>query len=190
VIALSEPAAGFLEQAGWRVSRLPLPIRHCDGPISGAGTTVTVLGQWKPARSLEPLHALGADPALDGRRRIIGRGWQPIEGWDVENRFVSEAELEGAIESASCAVLPYDRYFQSDIAMRCLEHGRPVVGTPHPFLRDLYGEDWPGIVRGGDWAGAVARAEAVSPERLAERRVEYWERCVQEWGGWLNRLAP
>ena len=114
----------------------------------------------------------------------MGRGWPQVTGWDVDARFLSEAEVTAALSSAECLVLPYSLYFQSDVAVRALESMTPVVGVRHPFLEDLLGPDWPGLVDDGDWAAAVARAVLVPGPDLDALRWRAWDRCVAAWQGW------
>jgi hypothetical protein len=185
VVVHSQPAADLLRRRGWSVEMLPHPVRERDDSASVTirrePGPVTVLGQWKPARTLEPLHQFSAAPDWHGRRQIVGRGWPNLPGWSVDSRFVGEGELDERIAAASCVLLPYDRYFQSGIAMRCLEAGVPVVGRRHPFLEDLFGANWPGLVEGDDWLAAAGRANAVPRYRVLTLRTDYWQRCVAAW---------
>lgn len=189
VIVHSAPAEQVLAAAGWVTVRLPHPICRRSPSVTPDRRNLTVVGQWKPARSLEPLEALAALPEWNGLRRVVGRGWPDVAGWSVDSRFVSEDEIVAAIAGSQCVVLPYDRYFQSGIAVRCLEQGVPVVGRSHPFLIELFGSDWPGLVEDGDWRGAVDRARAVAAADLAERRAQYWSRCVSEWARFGSQVV-
>jgi hypothetical protein len=181
VIVHSTPAQDVLTAKRWNTVVLPHPIKRPDPQAGTPGRRLTVLGQWKPTRSLEPLRRLAAVGEWGDRRDVVGRGWPDIAGWAVDSRFISEAELTERIDAAACVVLPYHRYFQSNIAVRCLEQCTSVVGRPHPFLENLFGPDWPGLVVDEDWAGAAARASAVSIEDLRARREDYWERCTNAW---------
>jgi hypothetical protein len=190
VIVHSVPASDVLRGKGWRTTTLPHPIRRpADRGGALEGLRLTVLGQWKPARSIVPLRALAAATEWHGRRDVVGRGWPEVDGWSVESRFVTEAELSARIDSSACVVLPYDRYFQSGIAVRCLEQLTPVVGQRHPFLQDLFGNDWPGLVDDDDWPAAVARVREVSPQELDNRRQVYWARCTNAWKSFLRQHA-
>jgi GT2 family glycosyltransferase len=186
-----EPARLALERIGWPAPIvLPHPLRTPrpvpDTPRRG----LVVLGQWKPARATAPLAALAADPRWAGLRSIHGRGWPEVEGWDVRARFLSEAEVDETLAGAECLVLPYDRYFQSNVAVRALESLTPVVGERHPFLEDLLGHDWPGLVDDGDWAAAVTRVLQLPPGDLGGRRQLAWERATSAWRGWAAGLEP
>jgi hypothetical protein len=189
VIVHSEPAAAVLRRNGWSTTMLPHPIRRPVDDQSLPGSRLTVLGQWKPARSLAPLQALAAAEQWRDRRDVVGRGWPAVAGWAVDSRFVSEAELRERIAGSACLVLPYDRYFQSNIAVRCLEQRRPVVGRPHPFLQSLYGATWPGLVEDEDWVAATARAVTVTAEELDRLRQDYWERCILAWQQFVRQIV-
>ena len=189
VVVHSEPARQVMADRHWPVVMAPHPILPPTDTSTPRGTQVRVLGQWKPARDMSPLQALASDPALDGRREIVGRGWPDVSGWKVDARFLSENDLDRQISEASAVVLPYERYFQSGIAVRCLEQRTPVVGRPHPFLSDLFGDDWPGTVAGDSWSSGVMRASQQDPQALAQRHSAYWERCVDAWRGLLTRVA-
>jgi hypothetical protein len=181
VIVHSESAHNVLASKRWDTVLLPHPMKRPDAQAGRTGDRLTVLGQWKPARSLDPLRQLAATTEWSDRREVVGRGWPDIDGWSVDGRFVSEPELVERIDEAACVVLPYHRYFQSNIAVRCLEQCTPVIGRPHEFLEHLFGPDWPGLVVDDDWAAAAARASAVPLDDLRSRRQAYWDRCTHAW---------
>lgn len=190
VVVHGESARAAIERLGWPAPTvLPHPMLE-PGPLPAAVDRrgLLVIGQWKPARSLAPLDLLAADPVWDGQRAIKGRGWSAVAGWEVDARFLTEAELTAALLASRCVVLPYDRYFQSNIAVRALECLTPVVGRHHPFLADLFGDDWPGLVDHEDWAAAVKGATAVSEDELAGRRQAAWVRCTATWSRWAATL--
>jgi hypothetical protein len=155
---------------------------------------ILVAGQFKPVRDLEILGALG--PALRKRGfrpRIVGRGWPAdIRGWDVHNLFVAEEDLSERLSIARVVVVPYKRYFQSNIAVRALEMGTVSVTPPTSFARDLFGTDSPAIVQRPDvvedWLRAI---DAVSSGKVeAETTFDsYIERCDISWRAFLNRLG-
>ena len=189
IVVHSEPAGQVMAQRGWAVATAPHPVLPPTNRSAKRGTQVRVLGQWKPSRSLDLLEVLAADPTLSGRREIIGRGWPNVPGWNVDARFLTEAELNRHIADSAAVVVPYEHYFQSGIAVRCLEQGTPVVGRSHPFLAELYGADWPGTVIDEDWSSALARAIEQPPEELNRRHAAYWELCVEAWRGLLARVV-
>jgi len=154
---------------------------------------ILVAGQFKPVRDLEMLAALG--PALRKRGfrpRIVGRGWPAeIRGWEVHNLFVAEEDLRERLSMARVVIVPYKRYFQSNIAVRALEMGTVSVTPPTSFARDLFGADSAAIVHRPDevqdWLRAI---DAVSSGKVeAETTFDsYIERCDISWRAFLNRL--
>ena len=189
IIAHTDVAADVLRAQGWQVTVLPHPIRPADQFTSRPGSQLTVIGQWKPVRRVEPLSMLAGDTTWEGRRELVGAGWPPVEGWSLDSRFLSELELDACIDRAACVVVPYTHYFQSGVAIRCLERATPVVGTPHPFLTAVFGSDWPGVVTDDDWVGAVRRASAVSREEMMARCAAYRRTCVDQWREFLNDVV-
>lgn len=189
VVVHSEPARRAMTDRGWPVVAVPHPVMPPTLDANPRGTQVRVLGQFKPARSLEPLEILAADPSFAGRLEIGGRGWPTVPGWQVDPDFLTEDEMDRRIREAAAVVLPYDRYFQSGVAVRCLEQHTPVVGRVHPFLSDLFGSDWPGMVVGDDWSSVVTRAMHHSSQDLVRRHEQYWSRCVAAWRALLTRVG-
>jgi hypothetical protein len=155
--------------------------------------TVLVAGQHKPTRDLELLRHLGPLLRARGYRPCIaGRGWPAISGWDVIDEFLSERNLAAMIAGATAVVLPYDRYWQSGIAVRALEAGVPVVGTPTSFLKELFGSDNPGLVQSasdpGAWADVVEAVEAEWSDQ-ADRRLDYRQRVDSSWAALFAELG-
>ena len=197
VVVHSLPAREALVARGWPRPRLlphptaaPAPARS-RGP-SRRRTMVSVCGQWKPARDLRLLQGLGPSLAAQGRSPVIaGRGWPPVAGWQLRDEFLSEEGLDGQIAASACVVLPYARFFQSGIAVRCVELGTPVVGPRHPFLEDLLGPSWPGLVDSDEpeaWRDAVGAVEGMSPADLAGVHEDYARRCASAWRPFAERL--
>jgi glycosyltransferase involved in cell wall biosynthesis len=190
VVAHSRPAADVLRAQGWDPVCLPHPVapptplavRGPDGPV-------VVLGQYKPARSLETLLALSAIQQLNERRRIHGRGWPPVPGWEREDRFLTEQEFDAVLGGARCVVLPYDRYYQSNVAVRALETSVPVLARRHPFLEELLGADWPGFVEGDGWAEALERLNDLAPEQLKDRCLAANEQARHAWRSAMGELG-
>lgn len=119
------------------------PVRTEDAVGAIGSGRVLVAGQFKPERDLELIRALGPGLQEHGiEARIVGRGWPTdIMGWTVDSRFVSEEELTRELSTASVLLLPYRNYFQSGIALRCLELGTRVVGERTGFLAAITGND-------------------------------------------------
>jgi glycosyltransferase involved in cell wall biosynthesis len=150
-----------------------------DEPIAA------ILGQFKPARDLKLLEQLG--PALRAAgwtTRIAGRGWPQINGWTVENRFMTETEFTAELRRASALFLPYQHYFQSGVAIRAAEMGVPVVGHRSPFLADLMGSNYSGFPPdAGDadaWLGA-AQAVIDSGFDMEPVASAYMSRADADW---------
>src|SRR5215218_7989906 len=103
--------------------------------------TVVVAGQYKPQRDLALLARLGQRLRREGVvGEIYGRGWpDDLPGWRVTSRFLDEDELDRALASAWCVLIPYQLYFQSGIALRALELGTLIVSPHTSFASDLLG---------------------------------------------------
>ncbi|MGR6971718.1 hypothetical protein ACU639_19400 [Streptomyces cynarae] len=102
--------------------------------------SVYVLGQYKPDRDIELMESVARELPAEMILRVAGRGWPDVAGWSVDNRFISEGEMETILSGASTVVLvPYRRFFQSGIAMRALENLVPVVGPADSSLAAIFG---------------------------------------------------
>jgi hypothetical protein len=143
----------------------PILPRDVTRPPTSTPGPVTVLGQFKPERTLKPLEDIAA---LQERRPsgllIRGRGWPKVPGWEVDDTFLTEQEFDASIDLAVCVIVPYARFYQSGVATRCLEGGTPVVAPRHEHIEWLFGTDWPGLVDDDDWAAAL--------DRVLERAIE------------------
>jgi hypothetical protein len=152
---------------------------------ASSGPIVLVAGQYKPSRDIELLSSLGPRLRSIGfRPRIVGRGWPTIPGWEVEDRFLSEQEFEHEVRSAAAIVIPYQRYWQSGVAIQALEREIPVVGAPTSFLRALFGDDYPGLTTGQGgpeaWLGAIATVVNDPPDLYAIRK-RYQDAVDKSW---------
>jgi glycosyltransferase involved in cell wall biosynthesis len=140
---------------------IPHPILPESDCATERSLDVLVFGQFKPARDLDLLAELG--PELGARRRstrIVGRGWQAIDGWELDDRFVDEADVAKLLGDARVVLIPYRKYYQSGVALRAMEVGTPIVGLRTPFLEDYLGTDWPGLIDPEDesvqaWIAAI-----------------------------------
>jgi hypothetical protein len=169
---------------------LPLPMLS---PVLKGGRgrrkhVVRVLGQYKEDRDVGALRRLAAGcPAR--RYEIWGRGWAEIDGWATVDRFVPEAKLQQLIESSDVVVIPYRRFFQSDIAVRCLELGTPVVGPAESSLSALIDPVTGWLVTEDDWEGSVACAlRATHSEVYAVAQSAYAD-VRERWTAWLPQAA-
>lgn len=151
--------------------------RHVD-----ARPVVRVLGRFKDTRSLSALGAISQGAAGTCTLEIHGRGWPDVAGWTLNDTFVPESEFAGLVESADCVVIPYDYFFQSGVAVRCLEAGIPIVAPRHEHIAELYGTHWPGAVDDElDWYAAVLRALAVDTECIRDRHRHVVETVRRAW---------
>ena len=174
-----------------RIQLAPHPMRAPDQMnLAHAGRRVLVLGQYKPARDLGVMAAIA--PALRAggwEPTVAGRGWPPIPGWTVIDRFLTEKEFLELLGSSSAVLLPYRYYFQSGVALRALESGVPVVGRQTGFLISIFGTDFPGSVNEWDepaaWLAAVEAAGSARAEQLSSA-ADYSARGVAEWTALLR----
>jgi hypothetical protein len=122
---------------------------------------------------------------------IAGRGWPAVPGWTVDEGFMTEEAMTARLRRAHCLLLPYSHYFQSNVAVRALELGTPVVGHRHPFLEGLLGLDYPGYVQDGDgmemWIRAIERSIAIPPRSLAAPLEVYESRVIETWSTYLRQ---
>lgn len=201
VIVHSNEAATAMKNAGLPHGHLlehPMyqPIAGAEQTqISNPVQTVRVLGQYKRDRDLDTLVLLG-EALKDFRLEIVGRGWPDVAGWTVDARFVSEAELDDLIRSSGAVLIPYNRFYQSGIAMRALELGVPVVGRAETSLAGLYGHGSRLLVSGNltgevaaDWIRAVRYASAEGRnEALAAGQLKY-ATVLGDWKQWQQLRA-
>lgn len=163
------------------------PILDQQSQTVAAGGTgiVLVAGEYKPSRDLELLASLGPGLRSVGLRPTIrGRGWPPVAGWEVVSTFVSNAEFEGALRAADVILVPYTRYWQSNVAAQALELNVPLVGLKTHFLTTLLGDDYPAFVSppasSGEWRDAIDRAIAQPPD-MKSRRARYEQLVDESW---------
>lgn len=156
--------------------------------------TILVAGQYKPARDMDLLSALGSRLRGRGYRpRIVGRGWPSVAGWETQDGFLTESELNSEISCADIVLLPYHRYWQSGIAVRALEAGVPVVGAATSFLQSLMGEGYPGMVPVPSdptaWMDAII-ATTTTLVDMKGRRADYQQRVDRSWAVLLADQSP
>lgn len=106
-----------------------------------------------------------------------------MAGWEVDDRFVPEAELDDLIRSASVVLIPYRRFFQSGVAVRCLETGTPFVGPSDSSLSDLLSErlDLLAESSSADWIRAIRAALGVSEHEMTSISAQARGRAAHEW---------
>ncbi len=193
VVTHSARAANTVRQATRRpdVAMVPHPMlaprareRSLAPPI-----TVRVLGQYKADRDTAALGAFAAAAPAEWRCEIWGRGWPQVHGWVVTSRFLGEAEFSHRIAEADVVLIPYTRFYQSGVAIRCLEAGVPVVGPVDSSLAELLGSDSGWLVRSGDWMGAVHYALEDTGAKVYEVALDAYEAATQGWRDWLSAFA-
>lgn len=150
-------------------------------PPAGERRNIRVLGQYKVDRDIEGLQRLAASAPSRWRLEIVGRGWPAIDGWNVTNEFVAEESFDELIRTSHAVLIPYSRFFQSDVAVRVLEWGVPVVGPHASSLQVALGEDCRWLVRDGDWSSAVAAALDEDRDRVSARAQDLYERVIGDW---------
>lgn len=186
IVVLSEDAAeavrAVLPKAKLRVLAHPVLAPTSSGAKDRGGATVRVLGQFKPDRDLDMLRAVAASTSA-ANLTITGRGWPPVEGWELDSRFVSEQELDELIRTASAVLIPYKRFFQSGIAIRCLELGTPVVGPRASSLltlmtnrSELLAADTP-----ASWSRAIENAINLQITDVLELGYKARDTSVRQW---------
>lgn len=175
-----------------RIHLVPHPMRVPEWVQGPAGrTSILVLGQYKPARDLDVMSVIA--PALRAAGwtpTVAGRGWPPVPGWNVVNRFISETEFADLLGSAAAVLLPYKHYFQSGVALRALEAGVPTVGRCTGFLTTILGPNFPGAVDNWNdpdsWLQAVAAATTARESQIRAAE-SYSERAAAAWRDLLIR---
>ena len=191
ILAHSELAQVDIQREfGVESTFVPHPFRmsRSETSVTAERPVVTVLGQFKPERTLEPPNQIASGNAgKDFELRIVGRGWPSVEGWSVEDRFVSEEEFSVCISESACVVIPYERFYQSGVAARCLEHRTPVLAPRHENIAWLFGPAWPGLVGDDDdWSAKLTEVVRLDPDLEGRaRRLEL--DVVAGWRDFLGR---
>jgi hypothetical protein len=180
--------------AGEVVPHPVLMTRRDDDDIGSGGRsrpTVRVLGQNKQTRSLAALELIATKADGGLTLEIHGRAWPAVPGWKVVDRFVPEEEFASLVRTSDCVVIPYDSFFQSGVAARCLEAGVRVVAPRHEHIAELYGGDWPGTVRdASDWHDALLRALAIDGADIRARHAQVCRDVQQAWGEAVATVRP
>ncbi|MDR1355351.1 MAG: hypothetical protein LBJ43_03700 [Propionibacteriaceae bacterium] len=195
IISLTTDATYELQRLlpGFRIVELAHPIRSVQTTSEKTAGTVLVAGQYKPARDLDLLAAIGLQLRAHGLTpQIIGRGWPTnIPGWEVRSDFVSDNELAANIARASVILLPYRHFFQSGIMVQGLELNTPTVAPDTSFSRQVLGDGSPLVIAQhatpAQWVTALLHASsgAVNTAQLFN---DYQSRCDAAWGAYINTL--
>lgn len=170
-----------------KIVQLRHPIRSAQSAqAKSAQPEILVAGQYKPERNLELLASIGPKLRSKGiKTSIVGRGWSGrLEGWEITDEFVPDTVLDQRIGSAWAVLIPYNRYFQSGIAVRALELGTVSIGARNSFLTDLMGADNPLLAEGPqDTAGLLNACLQAAENPPDPRRIfaDYRHRTDAQW---------
>ncbi|MDH5238953.1 MAG: hypothetical protein OEW85_15185, partial [Acidimicrobiia bacterium] len=66
-------------------------------------------------------------------------------------------------------------------AIRAAEVSVPVVGREHPFLSDLFGRDWSGLVASGATGTWLDAVDAAVGTEVLPAVSSYHERAIADW---------
>lgn len=174
-----------------RVFEAPLPMLAPQNaaPPTGTQRIIRVLGQYKIDRDTDGLRQLAASAPSDWRLEIVGRGWPAIDGWNVRNEFVAEKAFDELIRTSHAVLIPYSRFYQSDVAVRALEWGVPVVGPFASSLQIALGDDSQWLVRDGDWTRSVAAAVDDRDDQAYAKARGLYERVIFDWSKMLDETG-
>lgn len=174
-------------------------IEHLPHPIGEPTTTprsdnagkstpvVRVLGQYKAGRDIAALQEISRNLGEAVRLEIVGKGWPPVTGWAVNPNFVPEAQLVELISSSNAIIIPYARFYQSNIAMRALESAVPVVGPANSSLADIYGVGSLLLVGPRvSWSQAVINALRQDPSELNRVRDSWLKSSRAAWSTYFG----
>ena len=173
------------------MTQLPLPMLPPRRPESrGSGEPVIrVLGQYKADRDIESMARIAAEGPQGWRYEVVGRRWPPVSGWQVSDRFVAEEEFETLIRDSDAILIPYTRFYQSDVAVRSLEMGTPVVGPRSSSLVDVMGSESDWLVDGESWIQAVEAAIRANPEVIYRVARRTYNNVLEQWRAWLDQTS-
>jgi hypothetical protein len=171
------------------IVELPLPMFPPQKPTKRENKAIVIraLGQYKADRDLRAMEQMAAQGSSEWSFEAIGRGWPPIAGWKVIDRFIEESEFEAYLQASSVIVIPYARFFQSDVAIRSLENGTPVVGPRASSLADLLGSESNWLVDGEAWTQAVEAAVQADPQEIYRVASSAYNNVLEQWRAWCRQ---
>ena len=170
------------------MTQLPLPMLPPRRPEPGQSDKpiIRVLGQYKADRDIESMARIAAEGPRGWRYEVVGRRWPAVAGWQVSDRFVEEEEFETLIKGSDVILIPYTRFFQSDVAIRSLEMGTPVVGPRSSSLADVLGSSSNWLVDGESWTQAVEAAIRTDPQEIYRVASSLYNNVLKQWRAWLG----
>lgn len=174
-----------------RVVLLPHPMKRPAKPAHRAiPAAVRVIGQYKADRDIDVLvHIAEQAPRVTPVYEIYGRGWPQVPGWLVTSEFLDERSFAKVIAESSVVLIPYKRFFQSGVALRCLESATPVVGPRDSSLVEILGSGSSWLVDGDDWDRAINAALQASEGEIAAIAGAAFGRVADGWAMWLETAA-
>ncbi|UFS57871.1 glycosyltransferase family protein [Subtercola endophyticus] len=198
LVVHSDAALADVVQQGFEaiVTKLPhpiLPVAQSKNEPVNEPKVVRVLGQFKPDRDVKALEEISASIGPGVLLEIRGRRWPQIAGWHVSEGFVPEDELQSLLRTSDAVVVPYKRFYQSGIAIRCLEYGVPIVGPAGTSLEDLVGKSSPLLVSdtgtGAGWTSAIANALASDKDDVLRMVDELRLGSRKAWHEFIDRAG-
>ena len=145
VVHSKESIAFIPSQLQEFVSVLPHPIlTHSQNRVDRSpdqDRNIRVLGQFKHDRNIDILKEISTFE-LDRNLifEICGRNWPSIDGWRVDSRFLTEDTFTKLLRATDLVLIPYIFFFQSGVAIRCLEERVPFMISVNNFSKELLGE--------------------------------------------------
>lgn len=201
IVVHSTAARDALRSTGYQrpAEIVPLPVTPRPSTTTPEGSTpvVRVVGQYKGDRDLDVLREIGRSLESKAVLEIHGRRWPAVEGWSVTDEFVPEAELENLMATSDVVLIPYRRFFQSDIAVRCIEIGTPFIGPAESSLSELLPPASELLVtteglstadRASEWITAIESAFARGPVDFQEQVSHVAAENAACWSDWLTGL--
>jgi glycosyltransferase involved in cell wall biosynthesis len=171
------------------VRRHPIAVENLSSVSADRTLVFRVLGQYKEARNLDWLHEVARVAPPEVRLEIVGRGWPEVSGWSVRSEFVSEAEFDQLVGTATAVLIPYSRVYQSGVVIRCLEALTPVIAPANEQMTDIFSSGWLGVVQESEGSAAISAAvtRLLSEDTILLRgqmikyREDYRRRTATDW---------
>lgn len=127
---------------------------------------LSVVGQYKQSRDIDLMAQIARRTRKSMDLEIHGRGWPDVTGWKKIDGFRSEFEIDQTISSSFAVLIPYQRFYQSGIAIRALELGVPSVGPLSSSLRDFFPDENSYLVEDitdlSNWIESINKAKSTS----------------------------